>query len=605
MKKVLSLILVLALCLSVIAVAPVSAAGVSVTPDKAAYTPTEEMKITVTGFTAEMEDANAFVSVTRKNARPNDYGNYKYADNLYETNGVWTVDAPYDVGEYEIRFYKEDGNYTNEAIIAMTTFKVNYINNEVIEIKQDKPQYTPNEEMKITVTGFTEAMENVNAFVSVTRKNARPEDYGNYKYARELYETNGVWTVNAPSEVGDYEIRFYAKDGEYNNDSIVCKVPLTVTYSTIVTSVTPDRSAVRPNDTVKITVTGVTEAQKSVNAFVSIAKKNDRPENYGTYKYVKDLDITFGVWTAETPSEPGEYEIRLYAKDGEYTNESIIARADLVVSGDAAAAPVYNEIGTLPIYSDSGKIPEITNPIYTAVVAFMGEAIEVGVKLSWAQADGGVGYRIYRSEDPDEDGISITDFYLTSTTFIDVNVQAEKTYYYSIRQVLAEAKPFDGLPEELGPVTSTIQITTSAALLGGDLQPPVPGAVKKFILMKLDDPKMTVDGIDQEVDPGRGTAPVLLNGRTLVPIRAIVEGMGGEVGWDADNNEISLKYRTQNVLMWLDQLTIKVNGEDKEIDVAPTTINDRTMVPIRFAAENLGCVVEWLNSTEEIVIVFY
>jgi len=39
--------------------------------------------------------------------------------------------------------------------------------------------------------------------------------------------------------------------------------------------------------------------------------------------------------------------------------------------------------------------------------------------------------------------------------------------------------------------------------------------------------------------------------------------------------------------------------------VAPITINGRTMVPIRFAAENAGCVVEWLSRTEEIVIVYY
>lgn len=34
------------------------------------------------------------------------------------------------------------------------------------------------------------------------------------------------------------------------------------------------------------------------------------------------------------------------------------------------------------------------------------------------------------------------------------------------------------------------------------------------------------------------------------------------------------------------------------------TINSRTMVPIRFAADNLGCEVEWLNSARQVVIIY-
>jgi hypothetical protein len=57
--------------------------------------------------------------------------------------------------------------------------------------------------------------------------------------------------------------------------------------------------------------------------------------------------------------------------------------------------------------------------------------------------------------------------------------------------------------------------------------------------------------------------------------------------------------------MWLDNQTISVNGVNKEIDVPPTTRNQRTIVPIRFVAENLGSEIDWLNSTQQIVIVYY
>ena len=40
------------------------------------------------------------------------------------------------------------------------------------------------------------------------------------------------------------------------------------------------------------------------------------------------------------------------------------------------------------------------------------------------------------------------------------------------------------------------------------------------------------------------------------------------------------------------------------MDVATATKNNRTFVPVRFAAENLDCKVDWINSTKEVVIVY-
>jgi uncharacterized repeat protein (TIGR02543 family) len=233
------------------------------------------------------------------------------------------------------------------------------------------------------------------------------------------------------------------------------------------------------------------------------------------------------------------------------------------------------------------------------------EPISVGVKLWWPPALGGVGYRVYRSTDPTDDGVSITDFYITMHEFVDVNVKANTTYYYYVRQVISEAKPFEGQREVLGPPSERFMVRTGSNIIepknpGGD-----PNAVKKFIMMKIGDPMMSVNGIQQEIDPGRNTTPILLNQRTMVPIRAIVEAKGGTVGWNDATQEVSLTYRGQNVRMWLDNQTISVNGVNKEIDVAPTTRNQRTIVPIRFVAENLGSEIDWLNSTQQIVIVYY
>ena len=55
-------------------------------------------------------------------------------------------------------------------------------------------------------------------------------------------------------------------------------------------------------------------------------------------------------------------------------------------------------------------------------------------------------------------------------------------------------------------------------------------ADKTEIILQIGSPVMTVNGTEQNIDD-EGTAPVIVNERTLVPIRAIIEAMGGKVGY--------------------------------------------------------------------------
>jgi len=246
-----------------------------------------------------------------------------------------------------------------------------------------------------------------------------------------------------------------------------------------------------------------------------------------------------------------------------------------------------------------------TPPVSGNVVqGFECEPINVGVMLRWQPLAGGLGYRVYRSENPNDEGISISDFYITCNVFVDVNAKANTAYYYSVRQVISEARPLEGIREELSPPTQKIAVTTGN-ITGGNLIPPIQGAQRKFILMTLDDPFMSVNGVRQEIDAGRGTAPIILSNRTVVPIRAIIEAMDGNISWQASNSEITLNRGQISVIMWVDSFDININGSMGTIDVPPVIRNERTLVPIRFSAENLDCEVDWINSTRQIVIVYY
>ena len=219
-----------------------------------------------------------------------------------------------------------------------------------------------------------------------------------------------------------------------------------------------------------------------------------------------------------------------------------------------------------------------------------------GVRLEWPLVSG-LGYRVFRSTNRNDLGISITDFYITTQRIVDVNVEPNTDYHYTVKPVLAEANPLQNVEERLGDTIATFEIRTGNKIENV-------GQQKGYIILQLDNPIMSVNGGNQEIDPGRGTAPIIISNRSMVPIRAIVEAMGGSVAWDGSESKITLNARGNSVEMWLNRNDIRRNGSSSRMDVAPVSQGGRTYVPVRFASENLDAKADWINSTREVVIVF-
>jgi len=130
------------------------------------------------------------------------------------------------------------------------------------------------------------------------------------------------------------------------------------------------------------------------------------------------------------------------------------------------------------------------------------------------------------------------------------------------------------------------------------------GTSNLIIVLRINDPYMTVNGVKKEIDPGRGTVPVIVKGRTLVPIRAIIEEMGGSISWDGTERKVTITLKNTKIELWIDKKSALVNGATKELDVEPQIINSRTMIPLRFVTENLGCNVQWDGDTKTITITY-
>lgn len=96
--------------------------------------------------------------------------------------------------------------------------------------------------------------------------------------------------------------------------------------------------------------------------------------------------------------------------------------------------------------------------------------------------------------------------------------------------------------------------------------------------------------------------PVIINNRTMVPVRAIFETLGASVQWDPKTRTVTGNKDSINILLTVDNKLAKVNGKTVVLDVPATVIDGRTMVPTRFIAENLGNQVEWNAQTRTVII---
>jgi hypothetical protein len=126
--------------------------------------------------------------------------------------------------------------------------------------------------------------------------------------------------------------------------------------------------------------------------------------------------------------------------------------------------------------------------------------------------------------------------------------------------------------------------------------------VDSTIYMKINDPIMAFMGDEIEIDPGRGTVPVIENGRALLPIRVLIEKLGGSVLWDHSSKKAVIKMNEKSIELQIGSKIAYVNGAQEQLDVEPEIINGRTMLPIRFVAENLDFSVQWDNELRSICI---
>lgn len=104
-------------------------------------------------------------------------------------------------------------------------------------------------------------------------------------------------------------------------------------------------------------------------------------------------------------------------------------------------------------------------------------------------------------------------------------------------------------------------------------------------------------------------APVLVNDRTMLPMRAIFEKLGAKVTWIDDDQLIFATKDDCMVVLQIDNCKMSVQKAGVEgntvveLETAPYLYEERTLVPVRAVAEALEAEVDWIDESGTVVIV--
>jgi hypothetical protein len=90
--------------------------------------------------------------------------------------------------------------------------------------------------------------------------------------------------------------------------------------------------------------------------------------------------------------------------------------------------------------------------------------------------------------------------------------------------------------------------------------------------------------------------------RTFVPIRFVVDTLGGDLGYDNKTKKVTIRKNGHYIELWIGKREMIADGARITYDVAPMIRNGRTMLPLRFVAEELDLKVTWDQAAKTIGI---
>ena len=349
----------------------------------------------------------------------------------------------------------------------------------------------------------------------------------------------GEETVAAPTAVGTYDVIITrAEDDTYEAFSQTITGGLVITAADYPVSVVADKETMRGAGTVKLTADSTVDEIKVTGIVCSDDSIKPTKNEDGTYSVSLPNATKTYIFTAQIDGDLSNYG------EGTASCTVSVSRKKSSSSSSDTSAPTY---GVNTGKTENGKIS------VTPAKAEAGEKVTI-------KATPDSGYQLDKVTVKDKD---------------NSNVKLTKVNDDEYTFTMPKGK-----------------VSVDATFVQKDAADDNSAAEKsKVIKLQIGSRIVNVDNEAVIYD----TAPVIRNDRTLVPIRIVTETLGGKVDWNGVTKEVTLHIDGKEIKMTVGK-TLEKYG------VAPVIIDGRTFVPVRFVADELGATVAWDDATKTVTI---
>ena len=244
----------------------------------------------------------------------------------------------------------------------------------------------------------------------------------------------------------------------------------------------------------------------------------------------------------------------------------------------------YNPNGSDYYRYDIGTIPNLS----TALV----DALRDPVYLSHYGSQASVSYQTFN------EGPLTQDVRLSAVTYQPGDLNATVRYIVDGGEVHEATRPPFNHTLRQNARTLTVQMVSRGSVVAEKhytfatpVTPPPPSEISVFL-----------NGVKMEFE----VPPQIINGRTMVPLRAIFEAMGvdsADIKWDDPTQTVTAVKGATTVILTIGSTSPTINGVVRPIDQPAEIINNRTLAPLRFVAEAFGGSVDWDDATRTAYII--
>ncbi|MFK4165923.1 stalk domain-containing protein [Paenibacillus lautus] len=97
-------------------------------------------------------------------------------------------------------------------------------------------------------------------------------------------------------------------------------------------------------------------------------------------------------------------------------------------------------------------------------------------------------------------------------------------------------------------------------------------------------------------------APVMIQGRVMLPMRSIFEALDASVKWNQKTKTVTAVKDGTTVILKINSKTATINSKTVALDVPAKNLKGNTMVPVRFVSEALGQKIGWNSKTKTVTV---